>query len=334
MSNFNDYFRNTGASLITERFFKGVDEYHPKKKITKLTHKIEKVPDHPASYYIENGYTATFKVIIEYELNNDGKKLYTEFECPREIDGCFILEGSYRINSNILGLDPNCRIQNSGSGEKKINFDYDRRYDISQRILRIKNYNPDLGKIEGYTEIPYDEIDAALENPSLKEKLKLTPIQTKKFEIKLDLDYTPEYISRQLIDDCLDYGDDRLKDLIIDKTIDSVSKSFQKFLFKDANGSNLYLTKRNIRNYFTKQGKIQEQCNVLTNLCNKFFRKGRDKEDKTKSDGDNYQIPPGVNAVNLESYKSKIQVMGSVAINTTHLDLIDVGDTPIRRLVA
>jgi hypothetical protein len=333
MSNFNEYFRNTGAKLMVDRFFKDVDKYS-KSKITKISHKIDKIPDQPASFYIENGYTATFKVLIEYELNNDGRVLMTEFECPREIDGCFILEGSYRINSNVLGLDFNCRIQTTGTGEHRINFDYDRKYDVDKKVLRIKNYNPDLGKIEGYTEIKYEDLDKALEDPKLAEKMKLTPIQTKKFEIKLDLDYKPEYISKRLIDDCLAFGDDRLRDLIIDKSIDSVSKSFQNFLFKDGNGTNLYLTRRNIQNYFTRQGKIQEQCNVITNLCNKFFRKGRNSEDKTKSDGDNYMIPPGVNAVNLESYKNKIQVMGSVAINTTHLDLIDVGDTPIKKLVA
>lgn len=332
MSNFNEYFRNTGAKLITEKFLKGVDSYS-KHKITKLSHKIDKLPSNPASYYIENGLTATFKVIVEYELNNDGRTLYTEFECPREIDGCFILEGAYRINSNVLGLDFNCRINTTGTGEHRINFDYDRKYDVDKKVLRIKNYNPDLGKIEGYTEIRYDSLDEALEKPELKEKLKLTPLQTKKLEIKLDLDYKPEYITKQLIDECLEFGDDRLKDLIIDKTVDSVSKSFSNFLFRDGNGANLYNTRRVIQNYFTKQGKIQDQCNVITNLCNKFFRAGRKSEDRTKSDGDNYQIPPGVNAINLESYKNKIQVMDTVAINTTHLDIIDVGDTPINNNV-
>lgn len=328
MSKFNEYFRNTGAKMIVNRFFKDVDKYS-KKTITKLNYRIDKIPDQPASFYIENNYTATFKVIVEYELDNDGNMLYTEFECPREIDGCFVLEGAYRINSNTLGLDFNCRIQTTGTGNHQINFDYDRKYDVNKKILRIKNYNPDLGKIEGYTEIRYENIDAAIEDPKLKEKMKLTELQTKKFEIKLDLDYKPEYITKKLIDDCLAFGDDRLKDLIIDKTIESVSKSFTSYLFKDGNGSNLYYCKRNIQNHFTKHGRLPEPCNVITNLCNKFFRKGRDQENKTKADGDNYMVPPGINAVNLEAYKSRIQVMGSVAINTTHLDLIDVGDTPI-----
>ena len=82
MSNFNEYFRNTGAKLMVDRFFKDVDKYS-KSKITKISHKIDKIPDQPASFYIENGYTATFKVLIEYELNNDGRVLMTEFECPR-----------------------------------------------------------------------------------------------------------------------------------------------------------------------------------------------------------------------------------------------------------
>ena len=48
MSNFNQFFKNTGAKNIVERFFTGADMYSPKYKLTDLTWHIE--DDHkPAS---------------------------------------------------------------------------------------------------------------------------------------------------------------------------------------------------------------------------------------------------------------------------------------------
>jgi hypothetical protein len=36
MSNFNQYFRNTGAKIIVDRFFNKVDAYNPKVKVGKI----------------------------------------------------------------------------------------------------------------------------------------------------------------------------------------------------------------------------------------------------------------------------------------------------------
>ena len=72
MSNFNQFFRSQGAKTIVEKFFTGIDRYNDKAKMTDLKWSIsEEGIDKPASYFIENGLTATFKVNLEYTINYD-----------------------------------------------------------------------------------------------------------------------------------------------------------------------------------------------------------------------------------------------------------------------
>lgn len=320
MSNFNDFFRNTGCKIIVDRFFETADSYNPDYKITKLNYEILDEPPYPASYYIENGLSANHKVKITYEINNDfNNPKYTEFEVPKEIDGTFIIEGAYRISTNQLGNDYDCRIKTQGSGDHKINFDYNRYFDLDNEELKIRKVNPELGIPDHPMSFKKSKIQSILDDTEKKELLKLTEKQSKKFMIKLDLDYKPEYITPKLIDECIAFGDDKIRDLIIDKTIESVSTSFMQYIFKDNNKRNFYLARRRITNYFTKYNKLQEQTTAITSLCAKFWRLGSTE----------LQIPPGVNSVNLESFKSKIQISPSVAYNTTFSDLIDIGDTPI-----
>lgn len=325
MSNFNEFFRNKGAKIIVERFHSGADEWHKTHKITKLDYEIQEEEPHPSSYFIENGLTASHKVVVKYELDNDGVERYSEFEVPKEIDGVFIIEGAYRVSTNKLGNDYDCRMRLTGVGEHIVNFDYDRRYDVDKKVLKIKRINETLGIPEKSLEIPYELIDETLDDPVRKEALKLTEKQTKKFQIKLDLDYKPEYITRQLIDDSIAFGDDRDKDLIIDKSIDSVAQGFMQYLFRDNNGRNFRSTRNRIMTYFSKWGKLQEQSNGITTLCYRFWKGNSGATSKE------IVVPPGVNAVNLESLKSKITIPETVAYNATFSDLIDIADTPINQ---
>ena len=144
---------------MVERFFKGIDMYNPKNKLKNLKWYIEPEPSQPASYYVENELTATHKVHIDYTVNDGPEILSSEFEVPREIDGVFIIEGAYRIATNTLGSDYDCRIQMSGTNPWKINFDYNRQYDIAKKVLRIKKINPDLGVQEKVKEYNLDESD-------------------------------------------------------------------------------------------------------------------------------------------------------------------------------
>ena len=319
MSNFNDYFKNTGLKRMVEKFLDGADAYNPDYKITKLDYEIVPDPGYPASYYIENDLTATFKVRISYELNNSGELRYSEFEVPKEIDGTFIVEGAYRIATSKLGKDYECRIYKSGSGNQQVVFDYDRVYNIDKQVLNIKRIDPNLGISDKPIEIGLNDLDSYLADSTKREILRLTDRQIKKLQVKLNLDYTPEFIDKKIIDKCLELGDDRVHDFIVDKSIDSVPASFMNFLFKDDNGMNFFSARKRIRSYFIKYNKLQESLTAITSLCARFFRLGSQE----------LQIPPGVNAINLESFKSKIQINTSVAYNTSMTDLIDIADTPI-----
>lgn len=292
MSNFNQYFRNTGAKLIVDRFFGSeIDAYNPKYKLTNLNWHIEEETPRPASYYIENGLTATHKVILEYTINYDDEVRFSEFEVPKEIDGAFIIEGAYRIATNTLGNDYDCRINMSGTGRYDINFDYDRIYDIRKGVLKIKRTNPELGLQERVREYTLDEIDSVtgLE----REALRLTDRQIKKLEIKLDLDYKPEFITKRLIEECLAFGDDRVKDLVIDKRIESIPSGFMNYLFNGSNKRNYWGTRKKIMNYWSRYNKLQEQVNVLTMLCVRYWKGSSD----ASKGGSDLQISPGINAI-------------------------------------
>ena len=326
MSNFNQYFRNTGAKLMVDRFFKGVDAYNLKHKLNIVKWFIvDDEIDKPASYYIENSLTATHKVQIDYMVDDGPEILSTQFEVPREIDGSFIIEGAYRIATNSLGSDYDCRIQMSGSMPFKINFDYNRQYEIATNILRVKRINEDTGYQEKVKEYSFDEIDNVKGGD--REDLRLNERQQKKFQIKLDIDYKPEYITKKLIEDCLAYGDDRIKDLVIDKTIESVPQGFINFLFKSGKGKAFFATRRKITSYWTKFSKLQDPVNSITMLCRKHW-KGSSENAKG---GSEIQVPPGINAINLQSISVKIKIPDTVAYNTTFSDLIDIADTPINQ---
>ena len=193
MSNFNGYFKDKGAKELVAKYLNAPDIYSSK-KISSLTSSIVEEDPQPASYYIENKLTATWKVRVEYTIGDNPTVLYSTFEVPKEIEGTFIIEGAYRISTNNLGSDWNCRIIMSGRGEKKIQFDYTRQYDINKKILKLKR-DEDGSYLMRAVEVPYDKID---EFPK-KEMLRLSPEQGKKLAIKLDLDYTPEFINTKII---------------------------------------------------------------------------------------------------------------------------------------
>lgn len=326
MSNFNEHIRSKGAKEIVTRFFSGADMF-TEEKITDLTWDIPEPEDKPASYYIENGLTATMTVNLEYTVDHGKEKLHSYFEIPREIDGAFIIEGAYRIATNTLNSNWwDCRINTSGKPPYTVNFDLNRKYDITKQVLKIKIPDPELGMSSSTSkDIKFDDIDKFLSGDN-RELLKLDERQIKKLQIKLDLPYRPEYITKQLIEECIAFGDDRYKDLIIDKTIESVPTGFMRFLFKRGN----YIQIRQaINSYWTKNKYLQDEIRVLSRLCTKFFK----GSSENKKGGSEIQVSPGINAINLNSIGSKIQVGQSVAINTSMLDLIDVGDTPINQNV-
>lgn len=325
MSNFNQFFRNKGAGELVKKFLMGVD-MHTQQKITDLKWKIADEENQPASYYIENGLTATHKVIVNYTIDYGKDLMESFFEIPREIDGAFIIEGAYRIATNTLGSDYDCRFNLAGRPPFYINFDYNRKYDLPKEVLKIRIMDPVLNVLAQTKEIKLDDIDK-ITGTDRESWLKLTERQSKKLQIKLDLSTKPEYITKDLIQKCLAFGDDRYRDLIIDKSIDSVSSGFMKFMFKPAN---LIATRRAINQYWIRYKTLQEEIKSIARLAQRYFKGSSEKK---RGDSD-VQIAPGINAMNLNAIGSKIQVGESVAINSSMLDIIDVGDTPIYKFVA
>lgn len=322
-SKFNNYIKSTGAKIIVDRFIdkKSLDKLNTLTKLKTVNFTVDE-ESFPASYYIENGLTAKFTVNIEYTTDNSSTKKHTSFDIPREIDGVFIIEGAYRIQTATLGSDYDCRINMSDKIGHYINFDYSRQYDISKHVLKIKPGIIDQvtgQEIVRQREIKLDDIDDCTVD---REDLRLTEKQSKKFMIKLDLDYKPEYITKQLINECIAFGDDKIKDLIIDKKISSISKSFIDYMFS----KKFYKFARGmIHNPFIRNGEFSEQLTPITTQAMKFF-KGSNKSSKT--DDQNLQVPPGINAMNLEAIHSKITIPPTVAYNSTMSDLIDFSDTP------
>ena len=68
------------------------------------------------------------------------------------------------------------------------------------------------------------------------------------------------------------FGDDRIKDMVVDKKIESVSSGFMNFLFKNNNRGNFNSTYSSIRHYWTKFSKLQDTINVLTLICAKYWK--------------------------------------------------------------
>ncbi len=146
-------------------------------------------------------------------------------------------------------------------------------------------------------------------------------IDIKKLQVKLDLPYKPEFITRKVIEDCMAFGDDRVRDLIVDKKIESVPSGFINYLFKGGNNRNFYGTRRKIQNYWTRYNKLQDQVNTLTMLCARYWKGSSD----ASKGGSDIQISPGINAINLQSLTNKIQIPQSVAYNQSMTDLICIG---------
>lgn len=325
MSSFNKFFKSRGAETIVKKFLYGVDSYSSKYKLTEIEFEVIDETQ-PASYFIENELTACFKVEITYTVNYGKERLSTYFEVPKEVDGIFIIEGAYRIATAHLTNDLECKFNLSDSNPSKnyINFDWYRKYMVGPRELRIRKFDEELGAVVGYRNIKLDDLDKYKDDKDLA----LSQYQAKKLRIKLDLDYLPTYISKEIVEKCVEFGDDKLKDLIIDKKIESVPRGFMNFLLTGSNNRNLYRTRRSIANYWAKWGKLPEPINYISSLCRRYFK---GSSDQPKGNSNDLQISNNVNALNIEAITNKIQIPESIAYNKTMADLICVATTPINQ---
>lgn len=305
-----------------DSFLTGVDQYCSDTKITKLNYYIEDEDEsHTATYYIENGLSSEFNVRVDYELNNDGEIRTDYARFPKEINNTFIVDGDYRISTSVLVKDNEVRFKTetvAGRDLTFVTFDYNRKYITNTQTLIITNLDQFIeGSVIKRKDITIDEIDDILKTEEGKKLLKLSKRQSLKLQIKLNLDFAPEYIDGKLLSACNGVEDDRKFDYVVDKSIRTSVQLMMDFMMKDNNRENFRKTKRAMTTYFTRYKKLQ--LSYLTNLAHRFVKKGSAE----------IQIPPGINPINLDGFKSKIQISEFVAYNNTLSDLIDIADTPI-----
>ena len=326
MSNFNQLFRDKGAEKIVRRVLYDISKFGNHEMVEWRVTVEDDFPGKNASYFTENGLTASHKVIIHYLVDKETKERISYFFVPREIDGTFIIEGSYRIVFNNLESDSyNCRIYENKT-DHKVFFSYNQQYDIEKKVLRVRSgeYNSLSKSLDRFSLIPYDKIDAAISDPKLGPLLKLTEEQTKKLAIKLDLDYEPVAITKDLIDKCVDFGDDRLKDLIVDKKIRGIYDGFLKF-FSNPQNAGYKTVRQTNQKHFREFGNLVENNSVITTYCLKHWKGSAEKK---KEDTKEIQVPPGINALNLNSVGQKITIPLTSPYNVTYSDIIDIADTP------
>lgn len=322
MSNFNDYFRSQCLSRLMDSFLTGVDKYSADTKITKLNYYIEEDEiKHPATYYIENGLSSEFNVRVDYELNDNGEILTDYARFPKEINNTFIVDGDYRISTSILVKENDVRFRTEDQGGRRITsviFDWNRRYIVNDQKLIITNLDQFIeGSIIKRKDVLITEIDELLSTSEGKQLLKLSEKQSLKLQIKLNLDFVPEYIDERLLLACSNVEDDRNFDYIVDKSIKTAGMMMMEYMLKGENRENFRKTKRQLTTHFNRYKKLQ--LSYITNLARRFVKKGSAQ----------VQIPPGINPINLDGFKSKVQIHESVAYNSSMSDLIDIADTPI-----
>ena len=326
MSNFNQLFREKGAEKIVRRVLYDISKFGDHEMVDWRVTVEDDIPGKNASYFTENGLTASHKVIIHYLVDDETKERESYFFVPREIDGTFIIEGAYRIVFNNLESDTyNCRIYDNAT-DRKVIFSYNQQYDIAKKILRVRSgeYGAFSKSLDRFISIPYENIDAAISDPKKGPLLKLTDEQSQKLAIKLDLDYKPVAITRNLIDRCVEFGDDRLKDLIIDKRIRGIYDGFLKF-FSNPQNSGYKTVRQTNQKHFREFGTLVENNSAFTTYCLKHWKGSSEQK---KEDSKEIQVPPGINAMNLNSVGQKITIPKTAPYNTTYSDIIDLADTP------
>jgi hypothetical protein len=146
------------------------------------------------SYFHSTNSTCHF--VVDVEVSGELLQLYI----PQQINEIFVIEGRYRVPVINKIYDYECRMNG-----QHIVFDYYRFYDHSNKTITLKSEDSDEEQV-------YDVEDL----DSIKEYLKLTNYQRKKFSIKLDME-CPEYITKELIDACIAYGPDFQKGFITDR---------------------------------------------------------------------------------------------------------------------
>jgi DNA-directed RNA polymerase beta subunit len=266
--------------------------------------------------YIREGLTYSFDLQFNYTVSwvetENGepvpKETHDSFELkiPKLVNNSFIIEGSTRIPTTVMGKDSQCRIY-----VDRLQFDYD----------RFVNYTvDDNGKVTLTATVNTDEDEPLIfegtpesfeEN---KQFLQFSDYQRRKLMVKLDRDDIPEYVTYDLCLDLIKKGSDRDEDSIIDKRFITTDVSLISTLRSTETRVKIL---KNLRKKFYPSGIIYPL--DIQSAINNFFKVASDAE---------IEIPPTINPLVYDALKYKVIIDSNVAYNHTFTDIIDVTNTP------
>jgi len=301
---YNDFILNNFKDFLLSYYDKINSRGEFNFAVTNIT--IAEPPSDDISYYIKNNSTCEYQVSVHYDFNGESKTPVI-IKVPKQINNLFIIKGKFRMCVYVLENDSNCRFYYD-----TIQFDYNRKYDVNSNQLNYKNVDEDSWEFINLQE--YDSTGRT----DLDKYLELSQAQITKLKVKLDTDNVSSRITYELVKKCIEYGDDKSKDFILDKRIVTAEESLLRFL-SDYNKRGEFISSS--RSSLRADNKQKLYPTTIQKFITGFFNLQKNKHL-------NVQIPVGVNPLSFESIRHKISVEGTISYNETFSDIIDPIDTP------
>ena len=216
---------------VLERLIKMVDRYSDYYKIADLKLQVDDSDLTDLGNYVSTRSTCEFRIDVFYRLNNETEDRYFFLTVPRMVDGIFIIKGKYKMISKYLAEDWACR----RIGDY-FRLSYGFSYNIIEQLFGIYDE-----EIEDYRQLDFDEL-----SEQYPEYLLLNEHQSNKLKIKLDLDYFPTQLTKEIVSRFNEI-EDNPRD-IIDKRIISV----ESILINSIRQNMLSIVKSLNHNFFNK----------------------------------------------------------------------------------
>lgn len=216
---------------VIKNIVKMVDKYSEYYKFKDIQVTVDDSDVLDIGSYVSTRSTCEFTVVVDYLL--EGEEQYRTFYLgvPRMIDGVFIINGKYKLLSRELGEDNQCRWW----GEW-FRFKWGLSYNYETGLISVRDDE------DGETyDLSYEDFIKYY-----PEKAELSEHQSAKLKIKLNLNYFPKKITKELLDS-LDKIDASKTD-ILDKRILSI----ESILLNTLRSNALDICKQETHNFYNK----------------------------------------------------------------------------------